>query len=356
MWDYNYELAKEYYECHGDLNIPKDYIINGVKLGIWLSNIKIKYSLGKLSKEQINKLESIGIIWNKRENNWEEKYNILKKYYEEYGNINLVLDTSINRWLAHQKESYKLGKLSPERIAKLNSLGIIWFYQKDSWEQMYQAACNYYKKNNNLVVPIDYEEDGIKLGSWIHDQRNSYGNLSPERINKLNSIGMIWNVLTYMWEVYYHLATKYYESYGNLHIHRKFKTKDGVTYDEEGLPLGVWLNTQRYNYQKGILSTDRITKLSNIGMIWDIRLNQKEVKDLCLEYHINYELNKDILKRIAIKELILKINYLQSINENIIDNHGHLNKIFKMSNKDIINEYGIDLYQRGINCEMGRDI
>ena len=32
----NYNLAKEYFKKHGNLNIPRDYIINGVKLGSWI--------------------------------------------------------------------------------------------------------------------------------------------------------------------------------------------------------------------------------------------------------------------------------------------------------------------------------
>ena len=68
QWNEKYELAKNYYEIHGDLNVPLSYCVNDVKLGRWISNIRSKRkhpgSNGMaLSQDRIRQLDSIGMNW-----------------------------------------------------------------------------------------------------------------------------------------------------------------------------------------------------------------------------------------------------------------------------------------------------
>lgn len=68
-WLYNFELCRKYYNKFGNLNMRTDTIINGIKIGTWLSVQKHLYKKGKLAKEKILKLEDIGIVWNRRSKN-----------------------------------------------------------------------------------------------------------------------------------------------------------------------------------------------------------------------------------------------------------------------------------------------
>ena len=78
VWDYTeyywnsmYENAKNYYEKHGHLHVSSNHVCeNGAKLGQWISSMRRrrKYKeAGKagtnISQEQINMLDSIGMIW-----------------------------------------------------------------------------------------------------------------------------------------------------------------------------------------------------------------------------------------------------------------------------------------------------
>jgi len=68
QWNEKYELAKNYYEIHGDLNVPLSYCVNDVKLGRWISNIRSKRkhpgSNGMaLSQDRIRQLDNIGMNW-----------------------------------------------------------------------------------------------------------------------------------------------------------------------------------------------------------------------------------------------------------------------------------------------------
>ena len=68
QWNEKYELAKEYYESNGNLNIPLSYSVNGVKLGRWISNIRSKRKHPRsngmaLNDERIRQLDVIGMDW-----------------------------------------------------------------------------------------------------------------------------------------------------------------------------------------------------------------------------------------------------------------------------------------------------
>jgi hypothetical protein len=74
----------------------------------------------------------------------------------------------------------------------------------NDWNENYALVQNYYEHHGNLEIPVkfktlngyEYDENGINLGIWIQNQKQLYkkANLSPERINLLESIGMKWFV------------------------------------------------------------------------------------------------------------------------------------------------------------------
>lgn len=58
-----YLLAKQYYESHGDLKVPRDYITpDGDRLGRWVSRVRGGY-YRRLSPEQTRKMDEIGMVW-----------------------------------------------------------------------------------------------------------------------------------------------------------------------------------------------------------------------------------------------------------------------------------------------------
>lgn len=63
-----YELAKLYYEAHGNLLVPVSYVSpDGSHLGGWISRIRNAYIYtGSLSIEQVHMLEKIGMVWQPR--------------------------------------------------------------------------------------------------------------------------------------------------------------------------------------------------------------------------------------------------------------------------------------------------
>ena len=219
----------------------------------------------------------------------------------------------------------------------------------NNWDMMYELAKKYYEYHGNLKISrsfktingYDIDENGYNLGVWITTQKTNYNKsiLSEDRIEKLEEIGMMFeNVNDDTWNKMYELAKKYYEHYGNLKIPQNFKTTNGYEVDEKGYNLGAWISTQRTKYKNDTLSEDRIEKLEEIGMMWNIKKDTDTKKVLCDKHGID----SSLVENISYIELFAKINYLLDNNMDIIID-GKLNPIFFMSNENMMMNYGVSL-------------
>lgn len=198
----------------------------------------------------IENLYSIGAV--------EEEMQIATAYYRSLGEESSIVNDSFS--------IYDGVKDCRELFSRLNDVFTV------SWQTMFEQAKKYYSESGDLEVPARFiTNDGYSLGHWIYNQRavrkgQQTGNLSEEQIEKLNSIGMRWDLYTdYSWEKNFNAAKNYYEKNGHLDVPSRFVTRDG-------LPLGAWLSSLRTWESSGIhpkyLSAERKKQLESIGMIW----------------------------------------------------------------------------------------
>ena len=365
-WEDKYELAKAYYEKHGDLLIHQEfktlngyeYDENGVALGKWISNHRTNFK--NLSEEIQEKLKEIGFVSDVLEERWNNNYELAKRYYEKHRNLLIPKEfkttngyeydengIQLGTWIRNQRTNFK--NLSKEIQGKLFSIGFVLDPLEERWNSNYELAKLYYKRHGNLLISIDfkttngYEEDnnGVALGAWISRQRTNFESLSKERQEKLFSIGFVLDPLEEQWNHNYELAKRYYEKHRNLLIPKEFKTTNGYEYDENGIQLGTWISSQRKRFKK--FSKERQEKLISIGFVVNIKCNSEQIKNICLENNINFVLNKSILSRIAIQEFIAKINFLKENNVSLIKSDGKLHDIFSMASANMKVIYGFTL-------------
>ncbi len=141
LWNEKYKIAKKYYEAKGNLKVPRRYIIDGVKLGDWISKQRDFKKKNKLSKEREEKLNNIGMVWqiyDKSKNNndfsfylkerkqWDENYKIAKEYFKNHKNLIIPDNLKIAKWLKKQRFLYNNNKLTVNRTLKLDSIGMYW--------------------------------------------------------------------------------------------------------------------------------------------------------------------------------------------------------------------------------------
>lgn len=314
------ERVKE--QSHKTGNIIARRNIPEVKFNIEIQNIDIFNFLSDYYKK-INRT-------------WKFYYELAKKYYETYGDLEIPHKFKTNdgvnydpngkinlgRWIAYQRETCPS---ESERGKLLSQIGMRFENIRStlSWEEMYNYAKKYYESHGDLEVKYTFKtNDGItddpngkiNLGTWIRNQRHLCLPES-ERSKLLSKIGMRFkNKINYLsWNEYYELAKKYYEVHGNLEIPARFKTNDGFTYDPNGkINLGSWIVTKRC---KCLPNSECGKLLSQIGMRF-------ENKRSTLTWEETYEYAKKYYEACGDLEIPKKFKTNDGVN---YDSNGKIN-------------------------------
>ena len=380
-WMKNYNLAKAYYIYNGNLEIPQnfktkngyEYDEQGVKLGSWISTQRQAYKGQgpcKITEEQKKLLEKIGmVVLDRRDNIWMKKYNLAESYYEHHGNLEIPRNfkttngyeydeegVKLGSWISTQRQAYKgqgACKLTEEQKKLLEKIGMVPDVYIDNWQKKYNLAESYYKHHGNLEIPdkfkttngYEYDEEGVKLGKWISNQRQAYKGqgtckLTEEQKKLLEKIGMV--VLDgrdNIWMKKYNLAESYYEHHGNLEIPRNFKTTNGYEYNEQGVELGIWMQNQRMAY-KGQgnykITEEQIKLLEKIEIKWFNSNIDKKLQNEIINEQNKKKKQIEILNRVR--------SYLNTLDENRVYSKEEINLGFVKKLK--INKEFIDMYNK----------
>ncbi len=389
-WDKYYNLAKSYYHYHHNLEVPKrfvtkngyDYDSDGDNLGFWIFNQRASYKRGELSSARIEKLNQIGMrfVCEDADTKWFNSYQLLKAYKEHNGNLDIPEDfktingyeyddngKNIRNFLESQKAINRSGGLSPQKKKLLEELGVDLTYidRNKEWGSYYQLVKAYYEHYKNIQVPINFctengyeysdSEDSKNIYTWLNTQKARYraNKLSKERQILLEEIGFKDivtktkskgnNEVDKKWLQNFALAKKYYEHNHNLKIPRRFRTKDGYTYDNNGKQLGVWLQYQKTLYNLEQLSKEKEQLLLTIGLDFEEDKNNKRKIQICKEHNIDYKRNTSVITNITCEELIAKTNFLIANGMELTDKKKKLHEIYSMSSPDMKKKYGFDL-------------
>lgn len=181
----------------------------------------------------------------------------------------------VGKWLELQRQvqaGQRPGRLTAEQAAKLEKLGIRWNHRLEAaWEKGFASAQKYRTEHGDLLVPVRYrDKNDFALGEWIVYNRQRYlgGNLTQNRIERLEAIGMVWSTSNDLWEQNYAAATQYYLEHGDLEVPIKYETPSGFG-------LGGWLGAQRAAHKAGELPQEQVERLDALGMDWTNRNDRK---------------------------------------------------------------------------------
>ena len=229
-WKLMYELAKQYYEKHGNLLVPYKYVCeDGKHLGTWITTQRIAYknrtipkeernnTISPLTDEQVKLLEDIGMVWSVEKGQFDRKKNHVK------------------------------------------------------WMENYEKAKKYYQKHSNLLVPARYIcEDGTQLGQWISAQRVAYKNrtlpkeernnnfspLTDEQVKLLEKIGMVWQIAKLSLKIKIERQwSKSLKKAENEILTKKYSSK-----------TNEWLTEQFQLQEQNKLTRNQLAMLKNVGV------------------------------------------------------------------------------------------
>ena len=267
-WEKSFNNYQKFKKDHGREPVFK--VTNGVErdLSVWAGDQRERYKANKISKERIDKLNSIGFSWDYKKDQWNNNFNKYKSFKESKGRepSHSAKDKSENAlatWVIGQRISYSRNNLLPDRINILNSISFSWSIKGDRWDKAFEEYKIFKKKYNHEPSGKSKNKSESEIGVWIRRQKIEYNknNLSENRVNRLNSIGVIWDQKKDWWEQSFNDYITFKKEYGREPLHT---SKNKLEKD-----IALWITRQRKSYKKNNLSQYRIDKLNLINFVWD---------------------------------------------------------------------------------------
>jgi Helicase associated domain len=232
-WDERYRQLSEFRQVHGHAMVPKRYKANP-SLGNWVSKQRQHYhnyltgtKPCSLTNRRIALLNQLQFCWNatllhsyetKRERDHEKWW----AYFEELSSFCaqnqtqlLPRNTRLGIWLNRQRKVYLLQNqlpmnqechnecsvLSEEQILSLTNLDPDWWMTRRQWQwvERFRDLQRFATLHGHCCVPISFSDK--PLAHWVSNQRKQFNlreagkpsELTPSRIQKLESIGFVWN-------------------------------------------------------------------------------------------------------------------------------------------------------------------
>jgi hypothetical protein len=234
----------------------------------------MNFRSGKMAGHQIQRLNGIGFVWDKIAAAWLDGFSNLEAYKSKNGNclVPTVFLTEnrydLGRWVQQQRQRYRIGKISSDRVQRLNEIGFVWVWDQNNadWDYAFTNLKIYGEQHGNYSVPRKYQcANGLRLGKWVQHQRDNFRSrkLPADRIQRLNEIGFLWDPFAESWAEGFEKCVAYESRYGDCLIPQRFK-------DESDFSLGIWVANQRRAFKANALSPDRIKQLDAIGFVWDV--------------------------------------------------------------------------------------
>jgi hypothetical protein len=256
VFDEHYEKLLEYKRLYGHVDVPQHY----KKLGRWVNDQRVKKKNGSLPKEHEDQLNKIDFVWNSLEARWNQRFNELREFHERYGHFDVNPQNTEYPKLYSWTVKLRRTRPTPDRLAKLNSIGYDWDVEhkkveETSWDERLFQLKEYYRANGHFDV--NYKENK-SLYYWLNKLKNKEP--TEERLAKLSSIGFQWEPTIssrqkpLTWDDNFNLFKAYVEANGNFKIS---STKQKRLY--------TWL----YNLKRNRPTNEQIEKLKSIGFDWE---------------------------------------------------------------------------------------
>ncbi|MFF3920391.1 Helicase associated domain protein [Streptomyces sp. NPDC001852] len=246
-WEEGLAAARGWAAEAGHLLAPLDATYQGYRVGIWLKNARaaarkaaeieqrraeglpVQSVAGALSDERREQLEEIDPSWCPAwPVEWQRAFHLIRQHLNAGGTLPMSPGVVVHQGedLGRWVRSVRLGWDKLTTVQQWMCEHILGIQpasedekpkprrtQADKWAMNYAAARQYYEREGHLRVPRkhvetivlggegdegssqDQEEQQIRLGAWISNQRSRAATLSPERIEQLSAIGMRWTCL-----------------------------------------------------------------------------------------------------------------------------------------------------------------
>ena len=128
-WDEMYERLVAYRESKGHCVVPVSHTADP-ELGKWCVSQRAYKKRGLLAPDRTARLEALGFVWVVKDAQWENMFTRLVDYKAKHGDCYVPRSypeaPGLGPWCNTQRCMKKQGRLTPDRIARLEAVGFKW--------------------------------------------------------------------------------------------------------------------------------------------------------------------------------------------------------------------------------------
>jgi hypothetical protein len=268
-WNEKFRLLQEYHAEHGDCLVPKDYMTvdSKIMLGTWVIHQRATSAAGKLRKDRLIQLESLGFSFralpdDSVQANWDRFFERLVQYKRQHGDCRVPgqykMDLQLGRWVKHVRTMRNT--LSAQERAQLDNLDFCWdASEKTDWQVRFEELHRFQKQHGHCLVTKLHEAQYPRLQSWVATQRQGRGQMDVEQMKRLDGIGFIWAVLDFQWQTQFEALKSFQKQHGHCLVNSK---------QDEYPGLYRWVRSQRERRGKGQMVVEQMKRLDGIGFHW----------------------------------------------------------------------------------------
>ena len=270
IWEKMFSALVEFKTQTGNCDVPQRWSDNP-SLGPWVSWQRQYKRDGILSKSQERRLVALGLVWNPVDAAWEEMFSALVQFKTRHGHCLVPAKWEENgqrlgMWVSRLR--YHKHRLSKEQEHRLDPLGFVWDVKDARWEELFATLVEFKAQNGHCNVR---PRENKQLNQWLQHQRTNRdrGQLSRDRIHRLEELGVDWQPLESRWEEMFAALVRYKNEHGHCNVPAECS---------ENLALGHWVSNQRSRKcardnrtGKGWLSEERRQRLEALGFVWDAK-------------------------------------------------------------------------------------
>ena len=212
---------------------------------------------------------------------WDLRFGELKAYRRENGDCRVPSRSrkhpSLGHWVAYQRTLYRSKRMNEARAKRLEAIGFDWIargrsaefrdseYWDKKWERMLGKLVRFHRRFGHCRVPVVWEGTRT-LSGWVKRQRRlkQLGELSQARWRRLKALGLEWKTggsLDPRWEHSFTVMREFRRRFGHCRVPPEWA---------ENVLLSRWVGKMRRRYRLGRLSEEKVSRLNEIGFLWDV--------------------------------------------------------------------------------------
>ena len=316
-WEFFFGLLCDYIEAKKHARVQAKEIFKDKHLGMWCDTQRLLYRQNRLPSLRIDALEKFfdkGWVWSLKDSQREENIKLLTDFYKRNGHC---LPTDISRSEATKnskfnkdanniakglRQAYTSGTLEDKWVDFLEKeLFFKWNPEMFWWLEQYKGLRRWARKHKSSSPPRG-TTCKIKIGESTFEDRNislfrggcvkSYKywtmgeqgkrKIPPKKLNdrQFRAIGnipfWIWDARNHRWEEAFTALLDYIAENGEPHV--PANKHQVVLRSGRPLDLSRWCVKQRYAYDDGKLSAEKISRLNSVNFDWTGELAPKKKK------------------------------------------------------------------------------